>query len=371
MKKLGFGLMRLPLTNNDDNTSIDIERSKKMVDEFMSAGGTYYDTAYFYHGGFSEIAFREAVAKRYPREAYTVTDKMPMSLVKEETDLERIFSEQLQRCGVEYFDYYWLHALNNSNYQTVKKLKCFEFIAEKKAQGKIRNIGFSFHDTPQVLEKILKENPLVEYVQLQINYMDWENPTVQSRRCYEIATNYKVPIIVMEPIKGGALANIPEEAEKILREKEPNMSVASWALRYTASLDNIVTVLSGMSTEEQMRDNLSYMMDFKPLDKEEMKLIEKVTHIIKKQSAIPCTTCRYCTEHCPCDIAIPDYFMLYNDVKNKGEKQLPKSKKFYNYLAKTHGKASDCIDCGLCEKNCPQFIPIRKHLKEISSVLEV
>jgi len=371
MKKLGFGLMRLPLINTEDNSSIDIERFKNMVDEFMKAGGTYFDTAYFYHSGCSETAFREAVSKRYPREAYTVTDKMPMSNIKEEAELQKIFDEQMERCGVEYFDYYWLHALNQSNYILAEKIHAFDFIVKKKAEGKIRHIGFSFHDTPEVLDTILTDHPEVEYVQLQINYMDWENPAVQSRKCYEIATRHKKPIIVMEPIKGGKLANVLEDAEKLFHESEPNMSVASWAIRFTATHDNILTVLSGMSNEEQMKDNLSYMMDFKPLDKEEMQLIKKVTEIIKKSLAIPCTTCRYCVDSCPKEICISDYFTLYNNIQQYGNKQMNTSLKYYNYLTKTHGKASDCIECGLCEHHCPQKLTIRKYLKDVAAIFEI
>ena len=369
MEKFGFGLMRLPVIDND-YSKIDIEQMKKMVDEFMAAGGTYFDTAYVYHKGNSERAFKEAVVDRYPRESFTLTDKMPIFEIKEEGDLERIFNEQLEKTGVSYFDYYWLHALGAERYdKTVQPFKAFEFIAKKKEEGLIRHIGFSFHDSAEVLDRILNDHPEVEYVQLQINYIDWEDDNVQSRKCYEVCEKHGKPVIIMEPIKGGELANVPAEAEKLMKEVNPDLSVASWAIRYAASLPKTFKVLSGMSNIAQMEDNLSYMKEFKPLDENEKETIDQVVEIIKNTIVVPCTGCRYCvTENtCPMNICIPDYFRLLNDKKQykihgAGEK--------YAELNKEYGKASDCLECGMCEEHCPQHLEIRKYLEMVKKEME-
>lgn len=369
MGKLGFGLMRLPLLD-EDYTHIDLDRVRKMVDTFMKAGGTYYDTAYVYHGGASEVAFRETVVKRYKRESYTITDKLPMFMIKDVAQMDSIFAEQLERCGVEYFDYYWFHALGKETYELSKKLKAFEFISRKKAQGKIRHIGFSFHDSAEVLETILTEHPEVEYVQLQINYLDWDDKSVQARECYEVAKKHGKPVIVMEPVKGGALANIPEKAGKLLSDREPELSVASWAIRFAATLENVMMVLSGMSNQEQMEDNLSFMKEFKPLSKEEMGEVFQAAQIIKETIAIPCTACKYCIDGCPKKICIPDYFALYNELERFGKGRLPRLQSEYKELSGEHGKASDCIGCGKCEQHCPQHLEIRTYLEKIAGVME-
>ncbi len=368
MKKFGLGLMRLPVVG-EDRTKVDLEQFRKMADAFLAAGGTYFDTAYPYHGGFSEVAFREAVVKRYHRDAYTVTDKLPIFRVKENADMQPIFDEQLERCGVEYFDYYWLHALSAQRYEQAKQVGAFEFLTAKKAEGKIKHIGFSFHDMPQVLEKILTEHPEMEYVQLQLNYMDWEEPTVRARECYEVATAHGKPVIVMEPVKGGTLANLPEEARRLLEQQDPNLSTASWAIRYAASLDNVMMVLSGMSNMEQVEDNLSYMKNFHPLDAAEQETIENVTQLLRSRIAVACTGCRYCiTESkCPRDILIPDIFEMYNDMKMY-DKKPPLG--YYRNLTTEHGKASDCIACGMCEKHCPQHLPIRGLLQDVARIME-
>lgn len=368
MMKLGFGLMRLPVLDGDQ-TKIDLERVTEMVDAFLAAGGTYFDTAYPYHGGFSERALRETVVKRYPRDRFTVTDKMPISMVEREEQLEEIFSEQLERCGVDYFDYYWLHALSGRNYDNAQKFQAFDFIQKKRAQGKIRHIGFSFHDSPQMLDRILTDHPEAEYVQLQINYLDWEDPVVQARECYEVATRHGKPVIVMEPVKGGALATLPEGAKAILTQKDPGSSMASWAVRYAASLENVMMVLSGMSTLEQVQDNLSYMKDFRPLDEGEREALDQAVTAIRTGIAIACTACRYCvTENeCPKNIAIPDYFALYNDIRRF---KTSGAGARYQILASTHGKASECIGCGKCEKHCPQHLPIRQYLKDVAAACE-
>lgn len=339
-----------------------------MADAFLAAGGTYFDTAYPYHGGNSERAFREAVVKRYPRDRFTVTDKLPIYLVQKPEQMQGIFDEQLERCGVEYFDYYWLHAIASTNYENVQRVGAFDFIAQKKAEGKIRHIGFSFHDSPELLERILSDHPETEYVQLQINYLDWDDTALRARECYEVATRHGKPVIVMEPIKGGALAKVPEKAEQLLKAQAPKLSVASWAVRFAATHENVMMVLSGMSNMEQIEDNISYMGDFKPLNETEIDMLKTVSGIIRSQTAIPCTACRYCVSEneCPKNIAIPDYFALYNDNKAFGAMG---ASIYYNNLILTHGKASECIECGKCEKHCPQHLPIRKYLKDVAEVL--
>lgn len=370
MKKLGFGLMRLP-TLDGDHTKIDLEQVKEMADAFLAAGGTYFDTAYPYHGGFSEIALREAVVKRYPREKFTVTDKMPIFKLHQPEEFEPIFQEQLERCGVEYFDYYWLHALGDGSYAKVQRLDGFGFIARKKAEGKIRHIGFSFHGTAELLERVLTDHPEVEYVQLQVNYLDWDDPTIRARECYEIAARHKKPVIVMEPVKGGGLARVPEEAERKMRAHSPEASPASWALRFAASQENVMVVLSGMSDMAQMRDNLSFMMDFRPLDEAERTILNECADILRSKIAIPCTQCRYCVseQECPKHIAIPEYFAIYNNLKRFTTQNVVAAT-YYHNLSKVYGKAGECIGCGGCERHCPQHLPIREHLKQVAEALE-
>lgn len=370
-KKLGFGLMRLPLIDEDDQGSIDIIKFTSMVDEYIKNGFTYFDTAYPYHNGNSEIAFREAVVKRYPRNAYTITDKLPMFMINEKSQIPKIFNEQLIKCGVEYFDYYWLHGIADQTYLLSEEMGAFEFIKEKKSEGKIKHIGFSFHDSAEVLDKILTNHPEMEYVQLQINYIDWEDNIVQSRKCYEVAKKHNKPVIVMEPIKGGSLANISPDAENLFKEENNQLSIASWAIRYAASLDNVMVVLSGMSNKEQLQDNISYMKEFKPLNEREEQVIEKAGTIIKSSIAIPCTSCHYCTENCPENIAIPECFSIYNSLKRFGSLQLRFSLACYSHLIEKHGKASQCIECKQCENVCPQHLPITTYLKEIAHELEL
>ena len=368
MDKLGFGCMRLPVVDGDYN-KVDIEAFKGMADAFLDAGGTHFDTAYPYHGGNSERAFKEVVACRYPRERFTVTDKLPIYLVQKPEQMQELFDEQLSRCGVEYFDYYWLHAIASTNYENVQKVGAFDFIAQKKAEGKIRHIGFSFHDSPELLERVLADHPETEYVQLQINYLDWDDAAIRARECYEVATRHGKPVIVMEPIKGGALAKVPDEAERLLNAQAPVLSVASWAMRFAASHENVAMVLSGMSNMEQMEDNISFMRDFQPLSKSELAILTKATEIIRSKTAIPCTACRYCVSEseCPENIAIADYFALYNDSKAYSAMG---SSIYYNNLILDHGKASECIGCGKCEMHCPQHLPIREYLKDVAKALE-
>lgn len=370
-KKLGFGLMRLPVLDREDNTTIDYEHVNKMVDQFMKDGFTYFDTAAPYHKSFSEVAFRECVAKRYPRDSYTITDKLSLFMIDRKEDIPGFFDAQLERCGIEYFDYYWLHALSKEAFEKAEAFDAFSFVAQKKAEGKTKHIGFSFHDSAEVLDEILTKHPEMEYVQLQINYADWEDSEVQSRKCYEVCVKHGKPVIVMEPVKGGLLANVPAEAERLMKEAEPEMSSASWAIRFAASLENVMVVLSGMSNEEQMADNLSYMKDFRPLDEKEKELIGKVNGVYQSMERIACTGCRYCVDGCPQQIAIPDYFRLVNIISKFGETRRKAAKSDYAELVgHGHGRASECVGCLQCEEHCPQHLPITKYLKDVAATLE-
>lgn len=372
-KKLGFGLMRLPLNDPADVTKVDYGTLCKMADRYMEAGFNYFDTANPYHGGGnSEIAFRECIAKRYPRDSYTITNKLSFFIVQKAEELEPFFAGQLERCGVDYFDYYLLHSMNKDYLELAEKIGAFDFVQKKKAEGKIKHIGFSFHDTADVLEDFLTRHPEMEYVQLQLNYADWENVEVQSRKNYETAVRHGKQILVMEPVKGGLLSNVPPEAEKLLKDAEPDMSVASWAIRYVASLPNVAMVLSGMSSMEQMEDNLSYMSGFKPLTDSEKQMVEKVAEIIVSRENIACTGCRYCVDGCPQKIGIPDFFKLMNDISKFGDRQVQMSKNYYNHYTGTlgMGKASACVKCGQCESKCPQHLPIIKYLEDTAEMLE-
>ncbi|MDE5708539.1 MAG: aldo/keto reductase, partial [Alistipes sp.] len=357
-KKLGFGCMRLPLTDPKDFTKVDMAQFERMVDTFLERGFTYFDTAYMYHEFQSEKIVREALVARHDRSSFTLATKLPTMFLKAEGDQERIFAEQLEKCGVEYFDYYLLHNLNVANYRNVKRFDSFAFAARMKAEGKIRHIGFSFHDNAELLDEILTAHPETEFVQLQINYIDWDNESIQSRKCYETARRHGKPVVVMEPVKGGTLARLPEEAEALFRTVRPELSPASWAIRYAASLEGVMMVLSGMSSMEQLEDNTSYMQHFEPLSAEERVAIEQAVGIINRSIAVPCTACRYCVEGCPKKIAIPEYFALYNNLKQSLNRGFAVQSVYYENLAQTHGRASECIACRKCEKSCPQHLPI-------------
>lgn len=371
MKKLGFGLMRLPLLNEADPASVDVEQVKKMVDIFIEKGFTYFDTAWMYCGFNSENVAKEALVERYPREAYTLATKLHAGFFQSLEDRDRIFNEQRVKTGVEFFDYYLLHGLSRNDYRKFEEFDCFRWLQQKKEEGLVKKIGFSFHDTAELLDQILERHPEMEFVQLQVNYLDWESDWIQSRKCYEVAVKHHIPVIVMEPVKGGTLAKMPEAAERLLKEYDPGMSVPSWAIRFAASLDNVMMVLSGMSNVEQVLDNVSYMEDFRPLKQEEMELVGKAAEIIQSVTAVPCTGCSYCTEGCPRKIAIPQYFSLYNEDMREAEgKGWTANHAFYGMLAKEHGRAGDCIGCGQCEEMCPQKLPVIKHLQEVSKYYE-
>jgi len=369
-RKLGFGFMRLPLKNPAGPANIDMEMLNQMVDAFMERGFSYFDSAYMYHMNMSEIAIRESLVKRHKRNSFTLATKLPTMFLKTKDDPERIFNEQLEKCGVDYFDYYLLHNLNIFNYEIAQNLNCFEFIQKKKNEGKVRQIGFSYHDNAALLDEIMTAHPEFDFVQLQINYLDWENKSIQSGKCYETARKHKKPIIGMEPVKGGTLAKVPYNAENLFKEHQPEMSVSSWAIRYVASLEGVMMVLSGMSDIEQLLDNTKYMQTFKPFTEKEYTIIKNVVGMINESISIPCTSCRYCVESCPKDIAIPEYFALYNNEKQSLKSEYSLQKLYYTNYAKTHGKASDCIECKNCENNCPQHIDITNWLKKVSEMYE-
>ncbi|MBQ3460123.1 MAG: aldo/keto reductase [Solobacterium sp.] len=371
-KKLGFGLMRLPRNNPDNAADVDVEQVKKMVDLFMERGFTYFDTAWMYNGFASENVAKEALTDRYPRDSYTLATKLHAGFFNSLEDRDKVFNEQLRKTGAGYFDYYLLHGIEQSMIDKYEEFDCFNWLLDKKAQGLVRHCGFSFHDTPELLDEILTKHPEMEFVQLQLNYLDWKSRWIQSEACYKVAEKHGKPVIVMEPVKGGTLANLPEEAEKLFREHDPEMSVPSWAIRFAASQPNVMVVLSGMSNLEQMDNNTSYMQDFKPLSAEEQQLCFKAAEIINSQITIPCTSCHYCTEGCPMQICIPEYFSIYNEDMREDLSKKGWTINFTNYeiLSKTHGKASDCIGCGQCEGVCPQHLTIIDFLKDVAAHYE-
>lgn len=358
-KNFGFGCMRLPM-NGDQ---VDIAETTRMVDEFLAQGFNYFDTAHGYIGGKSELALKECLTSRYPREAYSLTDKLTDSYFKTEADIRPFFESQLEACGVDYFDFYLMHAQNADNFKKFKACRAYETAFALKAEGRIRHVGLSFHDRAEVLDQILTEYPQVEVVQIQFNYLDYDDIAVQSRKCYEVCRKHGKPVLVMEPVKGGSLVNLPEEAKKVLDDLHGG-SPASYAIRFAAGFPGMMMVLSGMSNMEQMKDNLSYMRDFKPLNETELAAVNKVQEIFHKMNMIPCTACRYCVEGCPKQISIPDLFAIMNI------KQLHHDWNADYYYEEVHTapgrRASDCLKCGKCEKICPQHLPIRKLLEEIA-----
>lgn len=362
-KKLGFGCMRLPVAEGDTG-KIDDAAFCEMIDAYMKQEFMYFDTAYPYHNEHSEEAVRRCLVERYDREQFFLADKMPVWLVKEQEDYQKYFDMQLERCGVTYFDFYLLHAMNRERLIATEEKGGFEFVKRMKAEGKIRHIGFSFHDSAEVLDEFLSRHSEMEFVQLQINYYDWDSENVQSGKCYETAVKYGVPVIVMEPVKGGTLANMVGKPAEILRALDENATYASYAIRYAASLDNVMLVLSGMSDMRQMSDNISYMKEFKPLTNTERAAVAQVVEELAKLPTIACTNCRYCVEGCPKEILIPDLFADYNMVVQFGMSEMSRGR--YENHRKEHGSPEDCIRCGKCEVQCPQHLPVRDLLVKVS-----
>lgn len=371
-KKFGFGCMRLPVLDGDQ-TKFDYPAIEALFDRFLELGFTYFDTAYTYHGYHAEEAVRHALVDRHPRESFDLATKLPLRDFKDEADMERIFNEQLEHCGVDYFDYYLLHNMGHNVWSKCEQYHAFDFVHAKQAEGKIRYVGMSFHDTPELFDEILsKYGDVLDFVQLQVNYIDWDQPNVQSRRCLEVARTHGKPVIVMEPCKGGTLINVPAEAEEALRTYAPAASPASWALRFAASQPGVFRVLSGMNSLDQVDNNCATLGDgFQLLSSEEYEVIDRVRAIINAQTAIPCTACEYCTHGCPKHIPIPQYFALYNSLKRTTGSFSSQNVYYNNLLQAGNPPASACIKCSKCEQACPQRLPIRQHLEEVSAAFDV
>ena len=365
--KLGFGLMRLPM--KDD--AIDLEQTKEMVDRFMKAGFRYFDTAYGYNDGESEKAAKAALVDRYPREKFFLATKLPAwAGAKSKEEAEQMFYTSLERTGAGYFDFYLLHNLGEERSHFFDDYGIWDFLQERKKEGLIRHLGFSMHDKAEVLDEILTAHPEMEFVQLQINYADWEDPSIESRKCYEVARKHGKPVIIMEPVKGGTLANPPKEVSEVFAAADPAASPSSWAIRFAASLEGVITVLSGMSNVEQMEDNISYMKEFKPLNSEEQSVVEKARDIFNSFPKVPCTACAYCMKGCPKNIAIYGTFQAVNIYNMYNDLAGAKGKYEWNTSGHGWGKASECIKCGKCEQVCPQHIHIRDELEKAAEVLE-
>lgn len=368
MPKLGFGMMRLPVDGDIMTGVVDVPQVCEMVDAYMKRGFNYFDTAYMYHGGKSEEVAREVLVKRYARDSFYLADKMPVWMLKSKEDRDRYFNTQLERVGVDYFDFYLLHDIEDgSNYENAVAYDCFEWGKQKKAAGEIKQFGFSFHGKPELLEKVLAERPEIDFVQIQLNYADWDSPVVQSGRLYEIMRKYNKPIIVMEPVRGGMLANLAPDIAKMMTDLRPTATPASWALRFVGSLEGVVTILSGMSNKEHVEDNLNTFTNFEPLRDAEHKVLKDVVAAMATIPTIPCTDCRYCCDGCPAEIQIPEVFKAVNALRMYGEDLRPHL--FYARIP--GGRAKDCSGCGQCEDVCPQHLGVMELIKEASSKLDV
>ncbi len=367
MKKLGFGCMRLPLTDRNDPKSIDKDAFCGFIDIFMEKGFTYFDTAYFYHGGASENYVKSCLVERYPRESFVLATKLPLANIESAEDARAKFAEQFEKCGVDYFDYYLLHNVNDAHYKKALDHNCIELVRQAKEEGKIKRLGFSFHGGPELLEKVFSTHPEFEFVQLQINYLDWEDGTVQARRCYEIARSFGKEVIVMEPCKGGELSTVPDKAEELMRSVRPDSSPSSWAFRFAANLEGVIMVLSGMNSNEQVLENTALFDSMEPLSDEERGILAKTVDIISEVATIKCTACRYCVDGCPMNIPIPDCFGSYNRFLRTG---LDNIKNNYAFNTRGKGNASACIECGQCVSACPQNLNIPELLKDVAKLFD-
>lgn len=362
-KNFGFGCMRLPRKG----PLIDYAQTNKMIDTFIEAGFNYFDTAHGYMEMRNESTLRKCLTSRYPREAYILTDKLSDGFFKKESQIRPLFEKQLKACGVEYFDFYLMHAQCAKNFEKYKKCRAYETAFELKAEGKIKHVGLSFHDKAEVLDRILTEYPQIEVVQIQFNYLDYNDESVEGRKCYEVCRKHNKPIIVMEPVKGGSLVKLPDNAKKVIDDLKGG-SPASHAIRFAASFEGVFMVLSGMSDMEQMNDNISFMKDFVPFNEEEYAAVNKICDIMNAQNLIQCTACRYCVDGCPKNIPIPELFACMNDKKQFKNWN---ADYYYNEVhTQNKGKASDCIECGKCENACPQHLEIRKLLKDVAKEFE-
>lgn len=372
MVQLGFGMMRLPLLDENDQTSIDVEQVKKMVDTYMESGFNYFDTAFVYHEGVGESTFKKTVVERYPRDSFKIATKLPLFVITEESQLEPIFSQQLENCGVDYIDYFMLHNVSGFTENAWKNVDLYSFIEKKKQEGKIKHIGISTHGDAEFLEEILFDHPELEFVLLQINYLDWEDEGIDAKRCWEVARKYNKKIMVMEPYKGGFLADVPEEAEKVMKEHAPDRSVVSWAMRFVANIEDIDVVLTGASSLEQLEDNIHEFKNADPLNDDEMEVIKEVTEIINSNITVDCTKCRYCVDACAEDIDIAKIFDLYNKHKMlKIDEWTQFGNAYLNYTKLLDvGIASDCIECEACIEECPQSINIPDVLKDVAKTFE-
>lgn len=362
--KLGFGFLRLPHTDPQDPNDVDLEATKKMVDLYLQRGFRYFDTAYTYYNGKSEEYLRKAVVERYPREDFLIATKLPCGALHSGKTPDAIFQEQLARCGVDYFDVYLLHGLDAEDAAFAEEQGCFAFLQALKQTGKARFTGFSFHDTAAVLDGILSRHPEVDVVQIQLNYLDWDNAIIQSRGCWEVCKKHGKPIIVMEPVKGGTLANIPAQAQELFHGEKP----AHRAIRFAASQEGVALVLSGMSTLEQVRENTAFLSDFQPLTDAETRELQTAAEIIRNAVAIPCTGCAYCTGGCPAGIPIPQYFALYNEHRRDGWQVNAEGR--YQDLTKKYASADACISCGLCRESCPQKLQISDLIRKVSQAFD-
>lgn len=365
--KLGFGCMRLPLTNPDDPTAIDIEQFKQMVDAFMEAGGTYFDTAYVYHNGESEVAVRKALVERYPRESFTIATKCLAWAQPDAESAKACLDTSLERLGTDYVDYYLLHNVGGPRTAIFDKYGMWEWAKQKKAEGVIKHLGFSMHDGAEALDELLTAHPDMDFIQLQVNYLDWEDPVVQSRKCMEVAQKHGVPVTIMEPARGGRLADLPGRGSDILKAAAPENSIVSWAYRFCYNLPNVITVLSGMSTLGQVEENVREWKAQRPLSEADQATLTQALEALKSVGLIPCTNCRYCVKDCPQGVKIPEIMGLLNLEKMTENREFVKGQ--YSWQAKD-GLASTCVQCGACESMCPQSIEIIDHLEDAADWYE-